>query len=982
MNISAVNYNKNADNVANINRVAGVQVKGRTFEDAIGNGKIFENTSVAGRMTATRMDETVKAELMNELESVKEQLQVSAQSAKDSLKALFQKMDGSTPVLMDEEGYHLNEMEPQEIVTVVERIQIMLAAYCDDYETSLTNVDSDKIEAVTGNSVSANQIMEKLQQAGIAATKENIDEVKGALNMAEDIGVLNEDEKLYLVANDMELTLDNLFKASYGSNRAGVSQVPGEGKRLTADEWNSLKAQAEKIIARNGMEVNDTTLGYAKTLIENDISVDGGHLKMMQELDELDIEKTMADTQELLDRIVKGMTVGQRAKDTAVTGTPVMDSLKQITDIVEKADYADVAQLTYEEKPFTVAQLKATYTAARYSYTLNESSRALVDSRYEQLLSAKMYLMSGAGAVLAKLKIDFQRLMEKAPVHELAARLQEADREVFSYVKEEQQQVYDVRMAVFKISQSPISVIGEGIRYGGDGIESLTLGAFSGSSWNMTMKVRAAQATYEAVGTEVRKDLKDSLFKAVSASAGSLLENMDMEDSEMNRSAVRILAANQMDVTKENVEKIKQQYSEVKRLIDNMKPQAVLDMIREGLNPMETEISVLNTYLEQHNGEANDEKFSRFLYKLDRHKDITAEERRQFIGIYKMMNIFRKDAGKAVGALENSKAEFTMSNLIAAYHAGKAAGKDVRIDADMGMAQVQGTVKYFDNLFSAVAAKITPDTLQKTNRQQAIAERGVEDFCEAVDNYYDRNVEGELLQGYVKQLKERADDAGISYLLDKAQGMTLDNIMAVHELLVSQGGSSFMKKLAPELQIDYSEEALQDAYEHAADLSDEELRDAYEPADMDYEHFERLRMQNKEIHLMAGLAKRHDYHIPYEENDRIGMIHLQVVDGEEKGKASVRITRPSGKEAVVEIAVSDKQLRLYGLDSADGDGMKKALERVAASETVQDMGFNTVKVTAGESAAIPHPLLAAGDTSVKNSTLFMIAREVVHALGI
>ncbi len=982
MNISAVNYNKNADNVANVNRVAGAQIKGHTFEETIGNGKIFENTSVAGRMTATRMDETSKAELMNELESVKEQLQVSAQSAKDSLKALFQKMDGSMPVVMDEEGYHLNDMEPEEIVTVVERIQIMLAAYCDDYETSLSNVDSDKIEAVTGNSVSANQIMEKLQQAGIAVTKENIDEVKGALNMAEDIGGLKEEAKLYLVANDMELTLDNLYKVSYGSNKAGVSwQASGEGKRLTADEWKSLKVQAEKIIARSGMEVNDTTLGYAKTLIENNISVDGGHLKMMQELDELDIEETMADTQELLDRIVKGMTVGQKAKDTPVTGIPVMDSLRQITDIVEKADYADVAQLTYEEKPFTVAQLKMTYTAARYSYTLNESSKALVDSRYEQLLSAKMYLMSGAGAVLAKLKIDFQRLMEKAPVHELAARLQEADREVISYSKEEQQQVYDVRMAVFKISQSPISVIGEGMRYGGS-VESLTLSAFSGSSWNMTVKAKAAQATYEAVGTEVRKDLKDSLFKAVSASAGSLLENMDMEDSEMNRSAVRILAANQMDVTKENVERIKQQYSEVKRLIDNMKPQAVLDMIREGLNPMETEISVLNAYLEQHNGEANDEKFSRFLYKLDRHKDITAEERRQFIGIYKMMNIFRKDAGKAVGALENSKAEFTMSNLIAAYHAGKAAGKDVRIDADMGMAQVQGTVKYFDNLFSAVAARITPDTLQKTNRQQAIEERGIEDFCEAVDNYYDRNVEGELLQGYVKQLKERTDGAGISYLLDKAQGMTLDNIMAVHELLVSHGGSAFMKKLAPRLQIDYSEEALQDAYEQAANLEDEELRDAYEPADMDYEHFERLRMQNKEIHLMASLAKRHDYHIPYEENDRIGMIHLQVVDGEEKGKASVRITRPSGKEAVVEITVSDNQLRLYGLDSADGDSMKKALERVAASQTVQDMDFDTVRVTAGESAAIPNPVLAASDAPVKNSTLFMIAREVVHALGI
>ena len=36
----------------------------------------------------------------------------------------------------------------------------------------------------------------------------------------------------------------------------------------------------------------------------------------------------------------------------------------------------------------------------------------------------------------------------------------------------------------------------------------------------------------------------------------------------------------------------------------------------------------------------NEEKFSKFLYKLDRTNGITKEQRKQFIGIYQMMNIF------------------------------------------------------------------------------------------------------------------------------------------------------------------------------------------------------------------------------------------------------------------------------------------------------------------------------------------------------
>ena len=58
------------------------------------------------------------------------------------------------------------------------------------------------------------------------------------------------------------------------------------------------------------------------------------------------------------------------------------------------------------------------------------------------------------------------------------------------------------------------------------------------------------------------------------------------------------------------------------------------------INP--SDIESVNDYLINKNKDSdNTDKFSRFLYKLDKTGGISEEERRQFIGIYKMINIYQ-----------------------------------------------------------------------------------------------------------------------------------------------------------------------------------------------------------------------------------------------------------------------------------------------------------------------------------------------------
>lgn len=48
----------------------------------------------------------------------------------------------------------------------------------------------------------------------------------------------------------------------------------------------------------------------------------------------------------------------------------------------------------------------------------------------------------------------------------------------------------------------------------------------------------------------MRKDLGDSLKKAVDASTEDILKELNLENTQANRDAVRIFAENQMEITK------------------------------------------------------------------------------------------------------------------------------------------------------------------------------------------------------------------------------------------------------------------------------------------------------------------------------------------------------------------------------------------------------------------------------------------------
>ena len=145
----------------------------------------------------------------------------------------------------------------------------------------------------------------------------------------------------------------------------------------------------------------------------------------------------------------------------------------------------------------------------------------------------------------------------------------------------------------------------------------MTVRELHGAAISATKSAWQYQQDYEAVGTQVRTDLGDSIKKAF-AGIPTMLQEMGLESTPENERAVRILGYNRMEITEESIAQIKDWDAEVNALIDRMKPATVLGMIRDGINPLEHTLTELNEMLADRGMTAahEEESYSKFLWRL------------------------------------------------------------------------------------------------------------------------------------------------------------------------------------------------------------------------------------------------------------------------------------------------------------------------------------------------------------------------------
>lgn len=1029
------------------NQSASINIKNNTQTKE--NGSVLGTSGFSGvlitgmQVNQKELDSNTYNALLKETDDVKAQIMQSATNAKANLKALFNRLSGADMVKIDEDGFNLNDLSQEEMVGIVDRIKIELAAHGKKVYFAGGGLSASEIEQVVGSAGLAEEIATKMNEGNLPATQENVEELSTALDKVSQIGNLSEDAKNYLVKNQLEPTIDNIYKAEHMQS-CGENTAQGKKVTVTEEEWQQLMPQAANVIKRAGLEPDGKLLNTARNLLENDIPITKENILYKAQLDCLDISQMQSGEgrEKLLENIVNGMTQGDSAGETSLIDGSV--KFKEIADamrILDESDIRHVAYVTERAEVFNIENLRNAMNsidAASYhfQYQIGSEQSTLswladnektyekpeVYSNYEQLQQIRILMTADAGLFLAKQGVNLHaepisNLVEQLKIyHESAAMYGDAAAQEALEAAAEQtenaiggaagsyglagtdntvnmivssfQTVMEVKRALYEIKHAPDVSMGAVVKEKGND-EALTIADFAQKGSEFRQRYEQAGLSYEAVGTEVRKDLGDSVSKAVEASYEDILKELDLESIQANKDAVRIFAENQMEITKENIENIKEIHATLQNIIRNMKPEIALNMIRENVNPMTDDIHKVNEYLMEMNDNTStdkEEKYSRFLYKLEQTDGITEKEREQFIGIYKMMNIFTKDAGAAIGTLVKQNEEITMANLCKAYESRRAAGMDFVIDDESGIPAVQEKVNYFNNLFDATGDSITPLSLRTVQQERAIDEHSVEEFCEDVENAYDEEAEAVYYDAYLKELrgKTEVENRIVRELSANEQPVTVNQILAMESIMQSgyfnkifddSKAEEFMEKMD-------DRESLEEAYQELEENCATELSEAVaSDENQNYESINELRMRYKEISLIRKLSARHDYKIPMVTEDGIGMIHLTLIqDSTEKGRISVNLNTKTLGTVSIEAKISGDTAELYGISDKDAQILSEKMQETAEN-LKERCGITQANVYCQDIKTVRRVTYDKAADSVAPDRLYRIAKTIVYSIA-
>lgn len=882
-------------------------------------------------------------------------------------------------------GYSLNDSEIEHIVTVVDKIKVKLAQA--GINTNFTSdVSVTAVESVTGSEGQAVHIAKELEKNNLPATEENINDIAETIELASQIDELSGNAVKYMLENNMEPTVINFYRAEYSSFGA-VNQreqayytdaLPGYYAKKSQDfNWQAIEGQMKKIIIQSGLPLTEEAMKGAKWMVENGIPLTEKTINSYMQLQEITLPPK---AEELLQNIINNMKEGKRPGQVLLSGSE--NHLEQAVEIQEKLDSVSddaLKNVVLAGKELTIENLakeQKTIDDNADSTFIYKNMQAVDEESYE-LISARrqleeLRLMMSVEASFRMLKqgIEVETTELSKLVEDLKAEEQQYQKSLFeakgmTYTEEAGNLYRETERKFAELAKMPMVALG---RFTGEGINP-TVNEIYMHGLFVKASFETAQSSYETMMTTPRRDMGDSIHKAFQ-NVDAILRDLSLETTEGNQRAVKILAFNRMAISKDNIMQVKQADTCMNRLMQNMTGDVTLELIKQGKNPMDTDIYTLNTDVEEIKsqlGSSTEEKYSEFLWKLEKNQEITKEQRNAYIGIYRLFHQIEKSEGAVVGALLNQGSEITLRNLITGVKSAgtaKSGGIKVTVDDNFGGVsqgqsdvipmeaqinsgfsqsssqqyynQAQKQQQYYTNLVKEVLENMEPEKLAHIKNADNY-NISLDNFSEQMKNLpVNEEIQKQFYQDKMSQLKDARMVEGqvIKMLLDYEQPVTVNNLVAADNLMNERG--RLIKRLmteaaktpkknkekeimdAAERVTDrlISKEAAQAAYQELVGAESELVQSSMEDENLNYVDIRSLKMLHQEIKLTGSLSREENYEIPVRINEEVTSINLKIVRGSNQN-GTVAITMECEKYGKIAASFRLKTDRITGLMVSD-----------------------------------------------------------------
>lgn len=901
-------------------------------------GASFEKTKnqilidQAGQMAAEGADSTVDPK-------------TRAKNNLDVLSNLVSKKDLEQ---MKEYTENLEEEELEVIVTVVEKIKTQLATYCEDFDSGMVeNLSKAQLEKISGNASQVAHVARKLAENNVPVTEDNITETLSAMEMYENTGVLSDAAKEYCVKAEQEPTIENLYMAqhsgSYENGAGYYTQEAGYYAKMAADvNMDNLRPQIERLLKNEGMIVDETMVERAQWLVEKQLPVTKENLLKLTQLEAITNQQAQGDEVVALDAIVEALLTGRRpAQAYVIPGSvPVVGNKEseeilhrsaQAVDVLNNVNNSHIYSLVSTGQDVTIENLKAAQEQNLTNLVIDQEDIAFIISR-RQVEEVRLQMTLESCAVMMRNGIQ----VETESMQNLIDQLKNIEEQYYSQLltgnrveatPQNIQLFTEVIRAKEQIAKAPVDLIGT-VAFSA---KELTVREIHKEAVVLEGKYHQANQAYETCMTKPRSDLGDSIQKAF-GNVDDMLKDLGIELTEANRRAVRILGYNSLAITPENIQKVKAADMEVNTMLSSMKPSAVIEMIREGYNPLDHTVEQVQEKINymQNTTAAEQESYSEFLWNLEHSNGITEEERQAYIGIYRMMNQIEKTDGAVVGVLVEQGLPFTLRNMMMGIRTYNHKQMDYTISDDQDTVaekridnitdQIDQGYKYTSQLASAVKNKMLNSDFGQLQGPDAVMDMSVEAFLDYMQTAQRQKKQMDSYEG--EQLREieqacQTEEQILSFLDSKDQSLNVRNMLAATGLLKNRG--SLFKDLANSVKEGEAsrleqtlienmeaieerftdEESAKDAYASLVDTMEDVVEQKTQTESITYEQMHTWKLLSNQIFMTKKLSKQSDYHIPVEIDGEYTSVHVQFVQRQDaNSKVAITLeTQTTGKFA-------------------------------------------------------------------------------------
>ena len=852
---------------------------------------------------------------------------------------------------MQEDGFSIFDMKGSTIVTVTDKIKVALAKGGGDVSFGSTMSEAE-IAEITGNASVAAQIADALEQKDLPATTENVEDAKAAFEEARSIEGLEASAIQYLIKNELPPTIENLYRAQHSY---GESSDVRNKNAISDEEFDGMKEQIHRIIEKAGLPVTDETENDARYLLENHMLLTKENLVYYESLKQLG-NQNFSDGQ-ILSSITDAISEGKRSLEGILMEEyTLFGQAKEAVSVIEEASEEDLAYLIEEGEELTVSNLKIAI-ANRGVKSLSEGGLALLTAK-RQLEEARLAMTAEANYALLKKGVS----IDTKPLVDLVEDLKQQENSYYrDLLNQAGVEATEEKVALFASTTEQIQ-----------DLKTYPANILSVEPWDETISTlhekgealkanyEKANERYETLMTSPRSDLGDSMKKAF-RNVDDILKDLNLECSEANRRAVRILAYNRTEITSENIALMKAKDEEVLRLFSNMTPKVTLELIRKGINPLDMNVNELNRAAEEIKSEfteTDNERFEKFLWKLEQNKQISEEERSSYIGIYRLIAQVEKTDGAVIGSLINQDATLTMRNLLSAVRSQKKGSMDYEVnDSFEGVTAKKDGARIDEQILSAYQINCVKDAAENLTIAAASEIEKIwqdltpEQLKEAVLSANSKQTEDELEIAYQKEQLQQftevlsASEDIYTYLEQNDIPNTMSNILAVTQMfrnpsrmferlftphskdkqsiekvreLKEQVLERFAEAIKSPTEMAEAQETLADIAEHVMDtmiIEDEQVSAV---------DLRELRLLGKQLSLCAKQSREECYMIPIETGEGVTGVSLKILRGEEK-KGLVDILFRGSIMGKVAASFEAKEDSISGMIAADDEQTRQLL---------------------------------------------------------